>query len=120
MGGFEKSDKASESSLRNPRKKRKQQPRNKLHPKPKSTKKRKRNVTPQNAGNGTEDSVLEALPLEPFSFFLDEYQTANDAQVSSLEMESMQGTSFFLTNLDHILIFSRVCVTQKSFGVSLL
>ncbi|KAG6582088.1 Protein CMSS1, partial [Cucurbita argyrosperma subsp. sororia] len=95
MGGLGNSDKASEASLRNPRKKRKQRPSNKLRTKPKSAKKRKSdptlNTDAQNATNGSESSALEALPLEPFSFFLDEFQTANDVQVSSLELDSMKG-----------------------------
>lgn len=94
MGGLEKSDNASEAALRNPRKKRKQRP----HPKPKRSKKRKRGAThnhdAQNASNGSDSNVPEALPLEPFSFFLDEFQTANDLQVSSLELESMKGTLY--------------------------
>lgn len=96
MGGLGNSDKASEASLRNPRNKRKQRPPNKLRTKPKSAKKRKSdptlNTDAQNATNGSESSALEALPLEPFSFFLDEFQTANDVQVSSLELDSMKGT----------------------------
>ncbi|XP_023527304.1 protein CMS1 [Cucurbita pepo subsp. pepo] len=95
MGGLGNSDKASEASLRNPRNKRKQRPPNKLRTKPKSAKKRKSdptlNTDAQNATNGSESSALEALPLEPFSFFLDEFQTANDVQVSSLELDSMKG-----------------------------
>ncbi|XP_038906109.1 protein CMS1 isoform X3 [Benincasa hispida] len=90
MVGLENADKASEASLRNPRKKRKQRPPNN----PKNSKKRKsvvnNNRDAQNANNGSENSASEALPLEPFSFFLDEFQTANDVQISSLEFESMK------------------------------
>lgn len=92
MGGLENADKSSEASLRNPRRKRKQRPPNK----PKNAKKRKPNAThnhnAHNPTNGSENNASEALPLEPFSFFLDEFQTANGVQVSSLEFESMKDT----------------------------
>ncbi|KAA0044636.1 hypothetical protein IC582_017203 [Cucumis melo] len=87
MVGLENADNAS---LRNPRNKRKQRPPNK----PRNAKKRKPDVNhnrhAQNATNGSEIIASEPLPLEPFSFFLNEFQTANDVQVSSLELESMK------------------------------
>uniref|UniRef100_A0A9I9DGI8 Protein CMSS1 n=1 Tax=Cucumis melo TaxID=3656 RepID=A0A9I9DGI8_CUCME len=87
MVGLENADNAS---LRNPRNKRKQRPPNK----PRNAKKRKPDVNhnrhAQNATNSSEIIASEPLPLEPFSFFLNEFQTANDVQVSSLELESMK------------------------------
>lgn len=88
MVGLENADK---SSLRNPRNKRKQRPPNK----PRNAKKRKPDVNhnrhAQETTNGSEAIASEPLPLEPFSFFLNEFQTANDVQVSSLELDSMKG-----------------------------
>ncbi|XP_022138200.1 protein CMS1 [Momordica charantia] len=87
--GLERAATASQASPRNPKKKPKQ-------PNSKTSKKRKHAVTTnhetQIGPNDVGSNAPEALPVEPLSFFLDEFQTANDVHVSSLEFESMKDT----------------------------
>jgi outer membrane biosynthesis protein TonB len=88
----------AEKPSKNPKKKRKPLSPNRVEVKPKSVRKREKNradlVESKIDNEKSQDQEVQAAPAaeQQLSFFLDQFQSANGVQLSSLELDSIKGT----------------------------